>query len=118
MLTALVTTVGVALALAFVLAVLIGLLLPAGSALAEGYAPGDTLAPLELPEGVVEEDRGPERLVLRFDRSRIGSGRLIEWLTERRPIADLSLEEPPIERVVAEIYRRGLPYGPDPATGP
>jgi ABC-2 type transport system ATP-binding protein len=74
-------------------------------------------APRELPEGVVEEDRGPERLVLRFDRSRIGSGRLIEWLTERRPIADLSLEEPPIERVVAEIYRRGLPEGPDPATG-
>jgi ABC-2 type transport system ATP-binding protein len=75
-------------------------------------------APRELPEGVVEEDRGPERLVLRFDRSRIGSGRLIEWLTERRPIADLSLEEPPIERVVAEIYRRGLPDGPNPVTGP
>jgi hypothetical protein len=32
------------------LAVLIGLLLSAGSALAEGYAPGDTLAPLELPD--------------------------------------------------------------------
>jgi hypothetical protein len=32
------------------LAVLIGLLLPATIALAEGYAPGDTLAPLELPD--------------------------------------------------------------------
>jgi ABC-2 type transport system ATP-binding protein len=74
-------------------------------------------APRDLPDGVVEEDRGPERLVLRFDRSRIGSGRLIEWLTERTPIADLSLAEPPIERVVAEIYRRGLPEGPDPAAG-
>jgi ABC-2 type transport system ATP-binding protein len=74
-------------------------------------------APRDLPDGVVEEDRGPERLVLRFDRERIGSGRLIEWLTERAPIADLSLTEPPIERVVAEIYRRGLPEGPDPVAG-
>jgi ABC-2 type transport system ATP-binding protein len=74
-------------------------------------------APRDLPDGVVEEDRGPERLVLRFDRARVGSGRLIEWLTERAPIADLSLTEPPIERVVAEIYRRGLPEGPDPVAG-
>ncbi|MEN8184938.1 MAG: ATP-binding cassette domain-containing protein, partial [Myxococcota bacterium] len=72
-------------------------------------------APRELPSGVVEEDRGPERLVLRFDRERIRSGRLIEWLTERTPIADLSLEEPPIERVVAEIYRRGIPERPGPS---
>jgi ABC-2 type transport system ATP-binding protein len=66
-------------------------------------------APAELPEGVVEEDRGPERLVLRFARDRISSGRLIDWLSQRRPIADLSMEEPPIERVVAEIYRKGIP---------
>ncbi len=51
--------------------------------------------------------------MLRFDQTQIGSGRLIEWLTERVPIADLSLQEPPIERVVAEIYRRGLPEGPE-----
>jgi ABC-type uncharacterized transport system ATPase subunit len=68
-------------------------------------------APRELPEGVVEEERGPERLVLRFERDRIPSARLVEWLSERRPIADLSIEEPPIERIVAEIYRRGLPPG-------
>jgi ABC-2 type transport system ATP-binding protein len=68
-------------------------------------------APRELPEGVVEEERGPERLVLRFERDRISSARLVEWLSERRPIADLSIQEPPIERIVAEIYRRGLPGG-------
>jgi len=68
-------------------------------------------APRELPDGVVEEERGPERLVLRFERDRIPSARLVEWLSERCPIADLSLEEPPIERIVAEIYRRGLPPG-------
>ncbi len=66
-------------------------------------------APSELPEGVVEEERGPERLVLRFERERIPSARLVEWLSERCPIADLSIEEPPIERIVAEIYRRGMP---------
>ena len=32
---------------------------------------------------------------------------LIAWLGEHAPIADLSLEEPPIERIVAELYRRG-----------
>jgi ABC-2 type transport system ATP-binding protein len=70
-------------------------------------------APRELPEGVVEQERGPERLVLRFERDRIPSARLIEWLSERRPIADLSIEEPPIERIVGEIYRRGLPVVPE-----
>jgi ABC-2 type transport system ATP-binding protein len=69
-------------------------------------------APRELPDGVVEEERGPERLVLRFERDRLPSARLIGWLSERRPIADLSLTEPPIERLVAEIYRRGLPAAP------
>jgi ABC-2 type transport system ATP-binding protein len=73
-------------------------------------------APRALPEGVVEEERGPERLVLRFDRERISSGRLIEWLAERAPIADLTLSEPPIERVVAGLYRSGFEerHGPGP----
>ena len=66
-------------------------------------------APTDLPPGVVEEDRGRERLVLRFRRDEISSAQLIAWLAERRPIADLSLEEPPVEHIVAEIYRGGLP---------
>jgi ABC-2 type transport system ATP-binding protein len=64
-------------------------------------------APLELPAGVEEEDRGRERLVLRFRNDRMPSGRLVEWLAARRPIVDLALEEPPIERIIAGIYRRG-----------
>jgi hypothetical protein len=56
---------------------------------------------------VEEEDRGRERLVLRFRNDAMPSGRLVEWLAARRPIVDLALEEPPIERIIAAIYRRG-----------
>jgi len=62
--------------------------------------------PAELPEGAVLESRGRARLVLRFDRERIPAAKLIAWLSERAPIADLTLEETPIERIVAELYRR------------
>jgi ABC-2 type transport system ATP-binding protein len=71
----------------------------------EGPAPGG------LPPGVDCEERGAERLVLRFSRDRVAAAALIAWLAERAPIADLSLEEPPIERIVAEIYRRGIAGG-------
>jgi ABC-2 type transport system ATP-binding protein len=66
----------------------------------------ETDAPAELPDGVQVEDRRRARLVLRFDRERIPAAKLIAWLAERAPIADLSLEETPIERIVAELYRR------------
>ena len=69
----------------------------------------ESAAPAELPDGVELEERASTRLVLRFRRDRIGAAALIAWLGERAPIADLSLEEPPIERIVAELYRRGRP---------
>ena len=65
-------------------------------------------APRELPEGVEELERGPGRLVLRFRRSEVASAELVAWLAARRPIADLAIEEPPIERIVAGLYRGGL----------
>jgi ABC-2 type transport system ATP-binding protein len=68
----------------------------------EGPAPG------ELPDGVVEEERGPERLALRFRPATTPPAELIAWLQSRVAIRDLTLEEVPIERIVAEIYRRGL----------
>ncbi|MFQ5697250.1 MAG: ATP-binding cassette domain-containing protein [Myxococcota bacterium] len=68
----------------------------------EGEPPG------ELPPGVRVEERGPERLVLRFSREDIPAPQLIAWLGERRPIADLTLEDPPIEDVIARIYRTGM----------
>jgi ABC-2 type transport system ATP-binding protein len=64
--------------------------------------------PDSLPPGVELEERGAERLSLRFRPSSIAPAALVAWLAERAPIADLVLEEPPIERIVAEIYRRGL----------
>jgi ABC-2 type transport system ATP-binding protein len=67
----------------------------------------ESAPPAVLPSGVEEEERASTRLVLRFRRDRIGAAALIAWLGERAPIADLSLEEPPIERIVAELYRRG-----------
>jgi ABC-2 type transport system ATP-binding protein len=66
-------------------------------------------APAELPDGVEVEERRAERLVLRFRPERIGAARLIAFLSDRTPIADLVLEEQPIERIVAELYRRGRP---------
>lgn len=65
-------------------------------------------APGELPDAVVEEERAPERLVLRFRQDRIPSGDLVGWLSARSPILDLAIEEVPIERIVAAIYRDGL----------
>ena len=67
----------------------------------------DGPAPADLPEHVEVEERAAERLVLRFHRDEVAAANLITWLAERAPIADLSLEETPIERIIAGIYRRG-----------
>src|SRR6202158_4127086 len=68
----------------------------------------DGPVPSELPDHIDVEERGAQRLVLRFDRDRVAAHELIAWLAARAPIADLSLEETPIERIVAGIYRDGL----------
>lgn len=66
-------------------------------------------APTAVPAHVEVEERAPERLVLRFRRDVVPAAQLIAWLAERAPIADLALEETPIERIVAGLYRNGLP---------
>ncbi len=68
----------------------------------------DGPAPGSLPEGVEEEERAPERLALRFRQDRIPSGELVGWLSARARILDLAIEELPIEKIVAAIYRDGL----------
>ncbi len=68
----------------------------------------DGPAPESLPDGVVVEERASERLVLRFHRDTIPSGELVGWLSARASILDLAIEELPIERIVATIYRDGL----------
>lgn len=62
---------------------------------------------LAWPAGVEEEERTRERVVLRFRPDAIAAPGLIAWISERARVADLSLAEPPIERIVAQIYRAG-----------
>jgi viologen exporter family transport system ATP-binding protein len=69
----------------------------------------DGEAPTEMPPEVEIEERGLQRLVLRFHRDRVAAHDLIAYLAARAPIADLALEETPIERIIAAIYRNGLP---------
>jgi len=69
----------------------------------------DGTAPDDVPDHVEVEERAHQRLVLRFDPDRVAAHDLITWLAARAPIADLVLEETPIERIVAAIYRNGLP---------
>ena len=71
----------------------------------------DGAAPDVVPDHIEIEERAPQRLVLRFDRTVVAAHDLITWLAARTPIADLVLEETPIERIVAAIYRDGLPAG-------
>jgi len=65
-------------------------------------------APTELPAHVEVDERAAQRLILRFDRDQVAAHEVIAWLAARAPIADLSLEETPIERIIAGIYRDGL----------
>jgi len=76
----------------------------------------DGAAPSAVPPQVEVEERGPERLVLRFRRDVVPAPQLIAWLAERAPISDLSLEETSIERIVAGLYRHGLPQETEPMT--
>jgi ABC-2 type transport system ATP-binding protein len=64
-------------------------------------------APPDVPANVEVEERAARRLVLRFHRDVVAAPALIAWLAERAPILDLSLEETPIERIVAGLYRQG-----------
>jgi len=68
--------------------------------------------PHDLPDGVELEERGAHRLVLRFHRDAVAAPAVISWLAERASIADLALEETPIERIVAGIYRGSIPAPP------
>ena len=69
----------------------------------------DGAAPASVPTHVEIEERAAQRLVLRFDRDTVAAHDVITWLAARAAIADLVLEETPIERIVAAIYRDGLP---------
>ena len=53
----------------------------------------------------VVERRG-QRLRLRFDPRSVPAAALIRRVTDRCAVRDLFVEAPPIERIIAELYRR------------
>ena len=60
---------------------------------------------LSIPDAEVVERRA-HRVRVRFDPRRISAAELIRQVTDRYPLRDLFVEDPPIERIIAELYRR------------
>lgn len=61
--------------------------------------------PLELAGAMVTRVDGP-RQWLRFDRDEVTASELLTRVTAQAEVRDLSVEEPDIEAIVREIYRR------------
>jgi ABC-type uncharacterized transport system ATPase subunit len=47
--------------------------------------------------------------VLRFDPGEVAVAQLIAELSRECALLDLAVEEPPIEQLIAELYRKGVP---------
>ena len=62
----------------------------------DGEAPEDPDARLLHREG--------RRVTLAFDPERVSAPALISRLTQRHPVRDLFVEEPPIEELIARLY--------------
>jgi ABC-2 type transport system ATP-binding protein len=62
-------------------------------------------AGLSDPEATVESVDG-HRARLRFDPSRVPAAQLIGRVAERWPVRDLFVENPPIEEIISDLYRR------------
>lgn len=60
---------------------------------------------LRLPEEVEITEREPDRLTLRVPRATAPA--LTAALLQALPVADLSVEDPPIEAVIDQVYRGG-----------
>ena len=59
----------------------------------------------ELPSGVEITERGPNRLTLRAARATAPG--VTAYLLQTLPVADLVVEDPPIEAVIDQIYQEG-----------
>ena len=64
--------------------------------------------PLEAPGGVEVRAEGPRRWV-RFRRHEVSAADLIAVIAARYRLRDLSIEEPPIEAIIRQIYEQGVP---------
>ncbi len=52
-----------------------------------------------------EVSRDGQRVHLRFDSARISAPALISRITGRYPVRDLFVENPPIEELIAQLYK-------------
>jgi ABC-2 type transport system ATP-binding protein len=68
-------------------------------------SPGGNSEPPALPEGVDVVERENGRLTLRVGRS--DAPPVTAYLLDALPVADLSVEDPPIEAVIDQIYQEG-----------
>jgi ABC-2 type transport system ATP-binding protein len=68
-------------------------------------------APLcaSLPEGVTVEDRGESHLRLVVDTSRRPVREVLDLLLVQGQVTDITVTDPPLEQVIAEIYERPVP---------
>ncbi len=64
----------------------------------------DETAVVEEPEAVSIRQEG-HRVVIRFDPRKTKAADLISRVTSRYAVADLSVENPPIEEIIARLYR-------------
>jgi ABC-2 type transport system ATP-binding protein len=65
----------------------------------------EMLAELRLPDGAEWQESGEERLCLRVRREHATG--MISTLLNTLPVADLGVEDPPIEAVIDQIYQEG-----------
>ena len=66
---------------------------------------------LPPPQSVTVVSREHGRVVMRFDPRHISAAELIGDVVRRTAVHDLYVEEPPIEEVIAALYRRSKPCG-------
>ena len=71
--------------------------------------PGDVI---QDPDAVVIRQDG-HRVCLAFDPQRVSPEELIRRVTTAHPIRDLFVENPPIETIVARLYRESLAAAPE-----
>lgn len=71
---------------------------------------GDTFTgtDLRLPEGVVIEKRTPEAARLGVDTAIIPIDEAMRWLVGQGVVTDITVEDPPMEQVIASIFSEGV----------
>nr|PZN33014.1 MAG: ABC transporter [Chloroflexota bacterium] len=75
------------------------------------------VAPIELP-GVTTLKATEYALKLEVDTRVTPIERVVSAVLRAGPVADIAIEDPPLEEVIAHIYSRGAPQAPEEVTTP